>query len=313
MRRSGAARPGLRPHRAHVGRSCWQGALKLRHNSNMRQIALALLLLLVTLRLCSAAERSDCGAAIATAERANDLPAGLLAAIARVESGRADPANGAIRPWPWTIDAGGAAHFFATKAAAIAAAESLEAQGVTAIDVGCLQVDLAFHPTAFASLEAAFEPLVNALYAAHFLRSLFTATGDWAAAAAAYHSQTQAIAAPYRQKVLAVWTAAGSAPSQPPGAHAAGFTPPAWFAAAARDDAGAPMRFAGAPSRPGSAAKGAPAWFARVFSATSDCASATPRPSLAPSGQGPARQPPGNCPPSPFATTAALRRLIARP
>lgn len=279
----------------------------------MRQVALALLLLPVTLHRAPAAEIPDCGAAIAAAERANDLPAGLLGAIARVESGRADPASGTVRPWPWTVDAGGAGHFFATKAAAIAAAEALEAEGVAAIDVGCLQIDLAFHPAAFASLDEAFEPLANALYAAHFLRSLFAASGDWAAAAAAYHSQTRAIAAPYRQKVLALWTAAGSTPSQPPGAPAAGFTLPAWFAAAAGGDAGAPNRFAGTPSRPEPATKSAPPWFLRVFGATSDCVATAPRPSVTTSEQSPARQPPGNCPPSPFATTAALRRLIAQP
>lgn len=279
----------------------------------MRQIALALLLSPVTLHLAPAAEIPDCGAAIATAERANGLPAGLLAAIARVESGRADPASGAIRPWPWTVDAGGAGHFFATKAAAVAAAESLEARGAAAIDVGCLQVDLAFHPAAFASLEEAFDPLANALYAGHFLRSLFAASGDWAAAAAAYHSQTQAIAAPYREKVLAVWTAAGSTPSLPPGAHAAGFTLPAWFAAAARDRGGGTNRFAGAPSLPKPAETSAPAWFARVFGATSDCVSVTPRPTIAPSEQSPSRKPPSTCSSSPFATTAALRHLIAQP
>ena len=279
----------------------------------MRQTALVLLLLLMTPGPAPAAETPDCGAAIAAAERANDLPAGLLAAIARVESGRAAPASGAIRPWPWTVDAGGAGHFFATKAAAIAATQALEAEGATAIDVGCLQVDLAFHPTAFASLEEAFDPLANALYAAHFLRSLFAATGDWTTAAAAYHSQTQAIAAPYRQKVLAVWAAAGAGLLQPPVAPAAGFALPAWFAAAARGDAGVPLRFAGTPSRPESAAKAAPGWFSRVLSATSDCVAATPQPSVATSERITASPPRDGCPPSPFATTAALRRLLARP
>ena len=64
----------------------------------------------------------------------------MLAAIGQVESGRPDPQTGAMRPSPWTIDAGGVGQFFATKAQAIAAVVALPADGVRSIDVGCMQV-----------------------------------------------------------------------------------------------------------------------------------------------------------------------------
>ncbi|MFC7540648.1 hypothetical protein ACFQU2_15870 [Siccirubricoccus deserti] len=51
----------------------------------------------------------QCRRAIAMAEREYRLPAGLLPAIARVESVRPDPVTGAPTPWPWTINAEGAA------------------------------------------------------------------------------------------------------------------------------------------------------------------------------------------------------------
>ena len=121
----------------------------------MRRIVLALLLVWSSAALAGETpwqpENADCTAAIGTAEHTGDIPAGLLAAIGRVESGRADPTSGAVRPWPWTIDADGAGHFFATKAEAVAAVTELRAQGVLSIDVGCMQINLMHHPAAFAT------------------------------------------------------------------------------------------------------------------------------------------------------------------
>ena len=76
---------------------------------------------------------------------------------------------------------------------------ALQAQGVRSIDVGCMQVNLMHHPNAFASLDAAFDPTANALYAARFLNTLYGISGSWVQATAAYHSQTPAIGADYQQ------------------------------------------------------------------------------------------------------------------
>jgi Transglycosylase SLT domain len=171
---------------------------------------------------------SDCIAAVAAAERSADIPSGLLEAIGQIESGRASSIDGTVQPWPWTINAGGAGYFFATKMEAVAAAAAWQARGVASIDVGCMQVNLAYHPTAFASLENAFDPVANAAYAAAFLRQLFTQTGSWPAAVAAYHSQTLQVGAAYQSKVLAVWTPSEqtwpSGDSRPPEANPANWT-----------------------------------------------------------------------------------------
>jgi hypothetical protein len=148
---------------------------------------------------------SECRQAIAAVERASGIPPGLLGAIARVESGRRNPDSGAIEPWPWTADVEGTGAWFATKAEAVAAVRRSQAQGVGSIDVGCMQVNLAQHPEAFPSLEAAFDPASNVAYASRFLRELHDQTGDWAKAAAMYHSATPAIGAAYQAKVLAAW------------------------------------------------------------------------------------------------------------
>jgi hypothetical protein len=147
-----------------------------------------------------------CRAAVAVAEREAGTPPGLLAAIARVESGKRE-ANGAVNPWPWTINAEGRGSLFPTKAAAIAAVRQLQAQGVRSIDVGCMQVNLHHHPNAFPSLEVAFDPLANARYGAKFLTELQATAQDWMKAAGHYHSQTPGRAQHYRGMVANAWAA----------------------------------------------------------------------------------------------------------
>src|SRR3546814_15246449 len=63
----------------------------------------------------------------------------------------------------------GRGRFLPSKAAAIEEVRRLQARGIRNIDVGCLQVNLHYHPDAFASLETAFDPEANAAYAADFL------------------------------------------------------------------------------------------------------------------------------------------------
>ncbi len=129
-----------------------------------------------------------CRRAIAAVEPGSGVPAGMMGAIAMVESGRADPATGRAEAWPWTWNALGVGHYAATKAEAMTAVAALLARGVRVVDVGCMQVNLFHHPAAFADLEAAFDPVTNVRYAARFLLSLRAQTGAWGTAIARYHS-----------------------------------------------------------------------------------------------------------------------------
>ena len=150
-----------------------------------------------------------CRAAISAAERAHGIPAGLLLAIGLAESGRTDPASGQRHPWPWAVNAEGRGALFDTREAALAFVRQAEAIGTRSIDIGCLQVNRAHHPNAFASLELGFDPAANADYAARFLRQLKEgpAGGDWMKAAGFYHSQTPERAEPYRARVQASFAA----------------------------------------------------------------------------------------------------------
>jgi hypothetical protein len=147
----------------------------------------------------------QCRTGIAAAERGHAIPPQLMAAIGRVESGKRDPGTGAWGAWPWTINAEGQGYYFNTKAEAINAVQTLQARGVRSIDVGCMQVNLMHHPTAFPNLDMAFEPATNADYAARFLVDLHGQTGDWTKATANYHSANPAEGGPYADKVTSVW------------------------------------------------------------------------------------------------------------
>ncbi len=143
-----------------------------------------------------------CTEAVQQAERGHHFPPGLLAIIAKVESGRPIASTRDIRAWPWTINADGTGLFFDSRAAAIAWAKHGLANGVHLLDAGCMQVNLQYHPDAFRSLEEAFDPVANAAYAARFLEQLGTeANGDWNVATGMYHSRTPDLAAGYRARV----------------------------------------------------------------------------------------------------------------
>ena len=186
----------------------WSRCATYAHIVPMKSATCAILLFAAS-ATAQAAPRPDpsmqCEQAIREAEAKAHTPAGMLAAVGQVESGRPDPQNGRMRPWPWTIDADGTGQFFATKAEAMAAATAFEAAGVRSIDVGCMQVNLMHHREAFASLEEAFDPASNAAFAASFLRALYRRTRAWPKAIAAYHSDTPNIADDYQRRVMVTW------------------------------------------------------------------------------------------------------------
>ena len=146
-----------------------------------------------------------CADAIARQERSGVTPRHLLTAIALNESGRKDPVTGARVAWPWAVMAEGRGRYLPTKAAAIAEVRDLQASGIRNIDVGCMQINLSYHPDAFASLEDAFDPAINVAYAADYLRSLFSEMGSWDEAAGRYHSATPEHKIPYQNRVVALW------------------------------------------------------------------------------------------------------------
>ncbi len=146
-----------------------------------------------------------CAVALRQAEQRHHLPPGLLESIAKAESGRPITSFTDVRAWPWTIDADGDGLFLDSKAAAVAWMR-LQASRYNFVDIGCMQVDLHYHPHAFASIEDAFDPAANADYAARLLVDLYhgEAGGSWDVAVGLYHSHTPMLAAEYRDHVALV-------------------------------------------------------------------------------------------------------------
>jgi len=164
---------------------------------------------------CPMAAHADagCGPAIDRAERENNLPARILHAIGIVESGRRDPLDGQPAAWPWSVNAAGDSHTFETREQAIAFVQAAQARGIRSIDIGCMQINLMYHPNAFASLEDGFAPETNVRYATAFLLDLHQRTGDWTAAIGDYHTATPELSGDYARRVRAVM--AGESPGTP--------------------------------------------------------------------------------------------------
>lgn len=144
------------------------------------------------------------GLCLDTAARVNaqeGLPPYMLGSISITESGRTDPDTKAKVAWPWTVTSGGEGQYFPTKAAAVAEVRRLQKAGVENIDIGCMQINLKYHPKAFASIEAGFDPETNVRYAASFLKEMRQGFGSWSEAVRRYHSADDVRSLAYAKRV----------------------------------------------------------------------------------------------------------------
>ena len=162
-----------------------------------------------------------CAAQTVRAEREKGIPRHLLTAISLAESGFWNAARRENVAWPWTVTSASRSWYFASKEDAVTQVLELWADGVTNIDVGCMQINLHYHGAAFRDLEQAFDPFSNVAYASRFLKNLYTNTRSWTQAAAFYHSTTPERNRPYKLKVIKIWnevrqsSGAGYAQSSP--------------------------------------------------------------------------------------------------
>lgn len=165
---------------------------------------------------------AHCLAAILDAQDRFGIPDNLLLSIGIQEAGR--QIDDGITVWPWSVNAEGKGIFFRSSDQAIEWVRTQLRQGVRSIDVGCMQINLLWHPDAFRSLEEAFDPMANAAYAARFLTELKRSEGSWWEAAGSYHSKTaelrnryltslrrnQAVAAAHYERLVRLAKTAGT-------------------------------------------------------------------------------------------------------
>lgn len=143
------------------------------------------------------ADFSDiCFEAAQNAAAASSVPLSVLTAITQTETGRGQGRE--TRPWPWTVNMEGEGHWFESRDAALSYISENYNRGARSFDVGCFQINFRWHGENFTSIEEMLDPAANAAYAARFLTALYAETGDWSAAAGAFHSRTEAQATGYR-------------------------------------------------------------------------------------------------------------------
>ena len=123
------------------------------------------------------------------------IPAGLLGAIAKVESGTRKHA----------VNANGRAIYAATLVEATTIAKEQISRGKTNIDLGVMQLNYRWHGDQFSSLEEMLIPEKNIAYAGGLLRSLYRQHGDWQKAIRHYHSANLKHSRKYSRKVTMAW------------------------------------------------------------------------------------------------------------
>lgn len=144
-------------------------------------------------------EGAVCDKAALNAADAHGVPPQVMLAITRVETGRSR--KGTLQPWPWAVNQDGQSHWFETAGEAETFISGAVDAGLSNIDIGCFQLNLHWHGESFKSLKDMLDPWQNADYAARFLVENHRRKGNWVDAVAAYHSQTQANAKVYVEKV----------------------------------------------------------------------------------------------------------------
>ncbi len=145
-----------------------------------------------------------CSTSAVYAARKTGVPLSVLMAISLTETGRS--VEGALQPWPWTVNMEGKGLWFKDRTAALDYVNKNFTRGARSFDVGCFQINYKWHGKAFASISEMFEPRDNALYAARYLLELLAEKGNWKDAAGAYHSRTPKFANRYKKRFSALHT-----------------------------------------------------------------------------------------------------------
>ena len=145
-------------------------------------------------------DNNICMQAVKNASLQTSVPLDVLSAVALTETGMKTK-NG-YAPWPWSMNVEGKGYRYSSKAEAVQAGIQFLNAGKTSIDMGCMQMNWRWHQTRFSSSVAnAFDPYMNVLQAASYLKENYKTHGNWNKAIGAYHSGTKYYADIYMAKV----------------------------------------------------------------------------------------------------------------
>lgn len=139
------------------------------------------------------------------------VPADIFYALLLAES--QSQTRMGLKPWPWSLNYRGQAHYFPDRFSAFSYAEDLVNQGEQVFDIGIAQVNWRWHRERFNfDLWSAFDPYLNLSAAAAHLREQYArpSCNHWALAIGCYHRPARGeqdidIAHRYAQKVIEIW------------------------------------------------------------------------------------------------------------
>ena len=137
-------------------------------------------------------ESQKCSNVFSYFEKRHKIPQDTLYSVSLRETQKAHSKHKIGITWPWTItlNPSGKGYHFKNKTEAIKFAKEQLQSGKGSIDVGCMQINLKYHPDAFSSVEQALSPQNNIAYGAEFLKEKYAQHGDWQKAIGAYHSSS---------------------------------------------------------------------------------------------------------------------------
>lgn len=166
-----------------------------RHQRPARPVMLAVALILVAVSFGARQARAEdgCLANAAEAERDLGIPNGLLQSLAMVESGQDDN--------PFAVSVHGRSVVARDSKAAAKLLRDHKGKFHSNTYVGCMQLSLDAHRTAFAPVERIVDPKQNVYYAAKLLARFHTEEGNWRHALIRYNGATVASASNYLCKV----------------------------------------------------------------------------------------------------------------
>jgi len=130
----------------------------------------------------AAASENLCEREMLRVADANEIPVGVLYAVALTETGQ----RGGLHAYALNI--AGQPVFHENLEEAMRTFETARRDGVKLIDIGCMQINHHFHGRAFDSVVEMFDPRRNVEYAAGFLKKLRQSEGSWTRAVARYHA-----------------------------------------------------------------------------------------------------------------------------
>lgn len=125
----------------------------------------------------------DCLLHIREAERRYGIPNNLLLAVALTESGRGSLPN------PWALNIHGKSYQLDSRESAESQIRRAINRGQQSIDIGCMQINLAYHGDKFGAIDRMLDVRHNVHYGAYYLASQAARHGNWQEGIMSYHNK----------------------------------------------------------------------------------------------------------------------------